>query len=285
MPETPCLICKSVATKKVTVIGDDYRVRRCDNCQFSWVDRRDLARPESKPDYEDYGYSRNILASFEQMQAGYVSGFKERVRRNLPDRDLSQCSFLDIGCANGEYLWTARQVGFGLVSGVEIDHAAAARAAEHGEIADHTGKLSNRSFDVIQIKNVLGNIEDPMSFLSDCLTVLSPAGTLFLDVLNQDSLTSSINKVAKYDGRRYGPLRPPYVINGFNPSSIAHVLNAFGLRQLWGTTSYVGSRLVPYGHCPAARVLGFVGSLAGRGSMLITESVWARKPSKERKNR
>jgi transposase-like protein len=71
---------------------------------------------------------------------------------------------------------------------------------------------------------------------------------------------------------RYGPLRPPYVINGFNQVSIKELYRRFGLTPTWISTSYMGTSVVPYAPNFTVKVLGLAGSLFGKGSMLIAEA-------------
>jgi 2-polyprenyl-3-methyl-5-hydroxy-6-metoxy-1,4-benzoquinol methylase len=270
-----CILCNSDRIQKTAVIGKDFTVWKCQECSFLWVDRQDLDKPEAFPSYESYQYNHNIRNHFEQMKNLYIEGFQKRIRRTLGNQSLENRSFLDVGCANGEYLWTARNIGFGQVSGVEIDPEAAMFAKAHGEVSDDIRKLSLQSYDVVQVKNVISNITDFSSFLTLCISVLKPDGFLLLDVLNQDSLTAILRNTLIRDYSRtgrYGPLRPPYVINGFNQSSLQELFRRFGLEPTWLGTSYMGNALVPYAPSHIAKTLGSIGSLVGRGSMLISES-------------
>lgn len=270
-----CPLCKSNNILERAKIGAAFKVWRCRECTLVWVDRSDLARPEAAPSYQDYDYNQGLRNAFEQMKPLYVKGLQDRIARTLGDRSLQNCSFLDVGCANGEYLWTAKSIGFGTVAGIEIDASAAKKASVYGEVADDVSKFAPSSFEVVQIKNVLSNIPDFVDFLSSCLKVLKPDGFLLLDVLNQDSLTALLrNNLARdyHKTGRYGPLRPPYVINGFNQASIKELYRRCSLTPTWISTSYMGTSLVPYAPNFTVKVLGLAGSLLGKGSMLIAEA-------------
>jgi 2-polyprenyl-3-methyl-5-hydroxy-6-metoxy-1,4-benzoquinol methylase len=272
---TNCLLCSSNNIQKCTTVGAFFQVWRCGECTFTWVDRNDLAKPEATADYQEYDYNQNMRNSFEPMKPLYVKGLQQRIYRTLGDRALKNCAFLDVGCANGEYLWTAKSMGFGTVAGVEIDDSAAKLASVYGEVTDDVGKFSPSTFDVVHIKNVLSNIPNFVDFLTSCLKVLKPDGFLLLDVLNQDSLTALLRNNLARDYQktgRYGPLRPPYVINGFNQASIKELYRRLGLTPTGISTSYMGTHLVPYAPNLLVQILGFTGSLFGKGSMLITEA-------------
>jgi SAM-dependent methyltransferase len=270
-----CPLCNSKNIRERAKVGAFFKVWRCRECTFTWVDRSDLAKPEAAPSYQDYDYNQGLRNAFEQMKPLYVKGLEQRIFRTLGDRSLQNCAFLDVGCANGEYLWTAKSMGFGKVAGVEIDASAAKEASIYGEVVDNVCKFAPSSFDVVQIKNVLSNIPDFVDFFSSCLTVLKPDGFLLLDVLNQDSLTALLRNNLARDYQktgRYGPLRPPYVINGFNQASIQELYRRLALTPTCISTSYMGTALVPYAPNFTVKLLGLTGSLFGKGSMLITEA-------------
>jgi SAM-dependent methyltransferase len=251
-----------------------YRVLRCPNCSLAWVMRVDLKQQGEAADYQDYGYNHNIQRHFAAMRERYQRGLRDRLAR-ASLTDLTNRRFLDVGCANGEYLRTALDLGFHQASGIEIDESARSRAQVHGPVALSAAEFRGEKFDVIQIKNVLSNIEDPGAFLAAQLDLLSDDGVLIVDVLNQDSLTASLRGlVSSVRGARgrFGPLRPPYVINGFTTRSLSLMLERHGLRVGHLSTSYMGSDMVPYGPSFVATNLGRLGTFLGKGSMLISES-------------
>lgn len=270
MGAVACPLCGSNAQKERRTDRAFYHIWRCSRCRLEWIDRNDLTKPEATPSYENYGYNLAIMEEFGRMKAVYLKGFRQRIDRTVGSRGLSNCAFLDVGCANGEYLWTARQLGFGHVSGVEIDSVAAGHAGMYGDVFNDVRELSH-SYDVIQIKNVLTNIPDIIAFMAPCLEVLKPNGFLFIDVLNQDSFGSLLRHIFRRK-RRYGYLRPPYVINGFNRTSIAMLFWRLRLVPTLVSTSFVGSSSLPYSASFLPRAVGVTGKLLGRGSMLITES-------------
>lgn len=272
----PCPVCESIKSESVGIEINSCRIHRCINCTFCWVDREDLKNSPVKPNYENYGYNSQMTMSFEHLKRLYIKGFKARVKHSIGKKQLENCSFLDVGCANGEYLWTAKELGFGSVSGVEIDPVAAKRASVCGEVKENASQLTCTRFDVIQIKNVLSNIPNIIDFMQEYVGLLADNGTLFLDVLNQDCLTATLRVLLGQNGNkngRFGPIRPPYVINGFNRKSLAALFDRLGLKPQFTCTSYAGHPLIPYKSNPVIRALGFAGSLFGKGSMLVTESV------------
>lgn len=276
-----CPLCCSNNILQRGTAEEIFKIWYCRKCTFTWVDRNDLAKPEAEAFYEDYGYNQNLRSTFEQMKPLYFKGLQKRVSRTLGNRSLQNCAFLDIGCANGEYLWTAKSLGFGVVAGVEIDSVSAKQASSYGEVTDDVCKFPPASFDVVQIKNVLGNINDFVSFLNSSLKVLKPNGVLLIDVLNQDSGTALLRSILMRDyqeregaSSKYGYLRPPYVINGFNKASLNELFRRFDLIPIWLRSAYpIGNCYLPYtkdsNFVKKALFTGF--SMVGKGAYLLAE--------------
>lgn len=269
-----CLNCDANGSRELGRVGE-FRSWGCVACGFQWIDRDDLRQLEKRPTYDDYPYNAALRRSFEEMKPRYVAGLRRRLADRFGAADLARAAFLDVGCANGEYLWAARTVGFGAVFGIEIDPSAAERAREHGVVQADPAALGAETFDVIQIKNVISNIADFRPWLKSYVARLKPGGLLLLDVLNQASLTVRLRQIVYPDSRRSGRrghLRPPYVINGFTKHSLESLCRLSGLRLRGLRTSHLGSVDVPYASGSSlATVYGRIGSWIGRGSMLISE--------------
>lgn len=276
-----CPLCSSTNISKCGTAEGIFKVWQCGECMFNWVDRSDLAKPEAAPSYEDYNHNQNLRNQFEQMKPLYTKGLQQRISRTLGDRSLQDCSFLDVGCANGEYLWTAKSLGFGVVAGVEIDSVSAKQASAYGEVTDDVSKFPPVSFDVVQIKNVLGNIPDFISVMNSSIKVLKPNGVLLIDVLNQDSLIANLRSIVMNDyqervggSSKYGYLRPPYVINGFKKASLKRLFKRFNLTPIWMETSYPGSSYLPYYEVSNFVNKAFLAgvSTAGKGPFLLADA-------------
>lgn len=271
-----CLNCDSKGSRELGWVGANFRCWACDSCGFQWIDREDLRRPATRPTYEDYPYNASLRRTFEEMKPLYVAGLRRRLAERYGTANLDRLAFLDVGCANGEYLWAARTLGFGKVFGIEIDPKAAENARQHGEVHAEPSAIDSERFDVIQIKNVVSNIADFQPWLKDYVGRLESGGLMLLDVLNQSSLTARLRQIVYPDSRRSGRrghLRPPYVINGFSKRSFALLCERSGLRVRNLRTSHLGSMDVPYASGSSlANVSGRVGSWIGRGSMLISEA-------------
>jgi len=270
--EGDCLICEERAARPPVALGS-FRVYRCAGCGFRWVDRDDLDRAGSDASFQDYPHNAFLRRHFEAMKPLYLRGLQQRVARALPGRDLARCSFLDVGCANGEYLWAAQSLGFGVAAGVEVDAVAAGRARAFGPVSQDMCALPEASFEVVQLKNVVANLRDFRAFLMACVALAKPGGAVFVDAPNEDSLAAALRR-RRPGGRRrgaYGYLRPPHVINGFGKESLTRLVTQCGLAPTFCRTVWIGHPLAPYR--PSAldpmRMLGRL--LPGAGALLIVE--------------
>jgi SAM-dependent methyltransferase len=198
------------------------------------------------------------------MRPKYVRGLRRRILGHF--ETMADRGFLDVGCANGEYLDSARELGLNPVVGVEIDAEAAAKARIFGPV--HASmKDAGGPFDVVQCKNVLSNIEDFDGFFADLLSLTKPGGVLFLDVLNQFGLVARAKKMLG----RPGILRPPFVINGFSKAAVRALAAKHGAQVRTLQTTYSGSDLLPYRESLGLAVRGRFTRMLGAASMITAD--------------
>jgi len=231
---------------------------------FEWFDRSLLDNVDLVAAYQSYPYNRSLGQDFERMKPSYVRGLVRRVLKYHPKTE--GLSFLDVGCANGEYLEAARALAMSPVDGVEIDEEAREKASAHGRVYSNMNELRGR-YDVVQCKNVLSNISDPARFFAGLLDRTKPGGVLFLDVLNQFGLVASIKKTM----RRPGILRPPYVINGFSKEAVAELAKRRKAKVAWLGTTYAGSYLLPYRRSIGLVARGWAARMLGAASMIAAD--------------
>jgi SAM-dependent methyltransferase len=233
---------------------------------FEWFDRRFLEDVDLIAAYQSYPYNRSVGNNFKQMKPAYVRGLKKRILsyRSTPHG----LSFLDVGCANGEFLEAAWAIGMGPAAGVEIDEEAKKRAAAHGRVFSTMEEVQGQ-YDIVQCKNVLSNIANPMAFFASLLGKTKPDGILFLDVLNQFGLAALIKRALK----RPGALRPPFVINGFSKRSVVELARRSNATVVRLGTTYAGSDLLPYRRTLALVARGWVSEKAGAASMITADII------------
>jgi 2-polyprenyl-3-methyl-5-hydroxy-6-metoxy-1,4-benzoquinol methylase len=236
---------------------------------FEWFDRNLLDDVDLIAVYQSYPYNRSIGHDFERMKPAYIRGLRRRILKYHSKTE--GLSFLDVGCANGEYLEAARVLGMGPVDGVEVDDEARENAALHGRVFSIMSEVQGQ-YDVVQCKNVLSNISEPDLFFAGLLERTKPGGVMFLDVLNQFSLVALIKRALS----RPGILRPPFVINGFSKDAVAALAKRKKARVAWLGTTYAGSDLLPYRRDLGLVVRGWSTRTIGMASMIASDIILGR---------
>ena len=233
---------------------------------FEWFDRGLLNDMDLVGVYQSYAYNRSIRHDFGRMKPAYIRGLLWRILKYHPQTD--GLSFLDVGCANGEYLEAARALGMSPVEGVEVDEEARTRAAAHGRVSSSMDELHGQ-YDIVQCKNVLSNIRDFRAFFTCLIGKTKPGGVLFFDVLNQFGIVARIKQIRG----KPGALVPPFVINGFSKKSVAELARRNKARVAWLSTTYVGSDLLPYRRSLGLVARGWATMMIRAASMISAEII------------
>jgi 2-polyprenyl-3-methyl-5-hydroxy-6-metoxy-1,4-benzoquinol methylase len=135
------------------------------------------------------------------------------------------CSLLDIGCGDGAFLAIARDCGW-RVLGVELDPAAAARAARRGleVVQGDIGALDGHEgrFDAVTLSHVIEHVHDPLHLLRACHRLLKPGGQLWLETPNIDSCGHRLY------GSHWRGLEAPRHLVVFNATSLLAALRLSG---------------------------------------------------------
>jgi SAM-dependent methyltransferase len=148
--------------------------------------------------------------------------------------------FLDVGCAGGALLNTARELGF-TVQGVELSEDAARIARETFGVPVFTGelldaRLADASFDVVYMGDVIEHLPDPVKTVREIHRILSVGGLLVLDLPSQTNSLASRIGFLLYDllGKRVTASLPPYHLFEYRPRSISFLLQecGFGIVRL-----------------------------------------------------
>ena len=130
------------------------------------------------------------------VSAGYVRSCQrcndwsgQRVARLRPK------SLLDVGCADGAFLFQYLDYKPDLFCGIEAAPALRDKAEKRGiktEAVDLNGvwPYTDDSFDVVHCAQVIEHLHNTRLFVQECLRVLKPGGTAFI---TSENLTSFLN--------------------------------------------------------------------------------------------
>ena len=228
------------------------RILRCKDCSFAFKEARSS--------------DRDLATLYRELDGGvYESESRGRLRTarrhlKIVERFASRGKLLDVGCASGLFLKCASEAGWN-VCGIE-PAAVLARNAERllagsGRVVCASlleADLAPASFHVITLWDVLEHVNDPISTLRRCFTLLRPGAYLFLNVPDINSLPARLL-------RSRWPLLLPEHLSYFTRESLKRCGKLSGLepvsflrRPASFSLEYVFYRLMQHG-IPGSRIL------------------------------
>jgi SAM-dependent methyltransferase len=213
------------------------KILRCRACRFGFR----ALRPAEEELFTLYRQLDPEV--YEKESRGRIKTAKRHLR--IVQRYVAGGRVLDVGCASGAFLDCAADAGWSVV-GVEpaefLCHKAKQLLHGRGEVFCvplQQADLPASSFDVVTLWDVLEHVPDPLRFMQHCAKLLKPAGYLFANVPDLDSVQARIL------GERW-PLLLAEHLNYFNRQSLSLCGN---LAQL---------RLVAFGRRPASFSLEYI---------------------------
>lgn len=159
--------------------------------------------------------------------------------RHLPVPKPGHNRLLDAGCGSGDFVWTAKTLGY-QAEGLEIDAKACAQARAHG-LTVHQGSFPNtslvsESFDEITLNHVLEHLHDPVGALREAFRLLRSGGRLWIAVPN---LQGASNRFWKENSRL---LESPRHLVMFDVNSMKRLLGESGFKNIRQIPIYNPSR-------------------------------------------
>ncbi|MBI5847142.1 MAG: class I SAM-dependent methyltransferase [Nitrospirae bacterium] len=197
MESKKCLLCGSVNLQRLFPV-EKFNLLQCRVCELQFLD----PLPDKKSLdllYENYYSNWGIDRLAEE-----VSFMKKRTFRNYLGRLPLQTvrgAFLDVGCATGEMLALAREMGYD-VYGVEVSPQGIQLCRQlygenkiMGKSLDH-GDFPADFFDVITLSDVLEHMPDPPGFIDMIEKMLKPLGLLM--IVTPDTLSWTNRIMGRY---------------------------------------------------------------------------------------
>lgn len=147
-------------------------------------------------------------------------------------------SLIEVGCAMGFFLESARNVGW-KVKGFEISRYASSIAKEQynldvscSDFLSEAVNLEERCTDTIVALDVIEHLRKPVKFLEESSRILRKGGLLLLSTGNISSIS------AKIFGRRWRMISPPEHLFYFSRKGLEQLLDASGfdildVQYLW----------------------------------------------------
>jgi 2-polyprenyl-3-methyl-5-hydroxy-6-metoxy-1,4-benzoquinol methylase len=237
--------------------------------------------------YRIQGHSAQSFGSHAFPAAVETLAFRILRHRNprLPIR-TGRGRALDIGCGNGSHLLALHTLGWD-VTGFDLRDKTDPAVREAG-IPVLTGCMDalrpyRGTFDVVSMWHVLEHLHDPAAWLTQVRELLSPDGTLVVEVPNSGSAA------ARLLGARWHQWDLPRHLSHFTPHTLARMFAKAGLRtqrlsllrktalpqslHAWAAAP-IGPRFLKSAQClrwfrRAANILGPPLSMIGPGENLL----------------
>jgi SAM-dependent methyltransferase len=300
-PVTSCDLCQGTRFEPVVsspdlgerIVAGEFQVVRCAACSLSMLSPR--PRPETianvyPSDYKFYdqvGVKRlrwwqRIAGRCPSVRAAWPIRLLVRLRQQIAFHRVppfhGQGVMLDVGCGNGDFLDTMKQLGW-TTFGVDLSSHALAAAGRKGhdvQSADaETLPFEAARFDLVHLSHVLEHTYSPRRALAGILRVLKPGGLLVMAVPNFGGFQ------ARAFGRFWSALDLPRHLYQFDSRTLRRYLEEAGfvIRELatrTGATSLAKSvrlfanqwlgtswRRDPAGLVAPCEVLTFLSTLVG----------------------
>lgn len=171
--------------------GEPFHLVICSQCGLIYLSPRpttDEISAHYPDEYEAYQLDAEAMSMTQAWHSNRMWGMQTKFlnkHHSLPGR------LLDIGCATGEFLNTARQVGWE-VYGLEMIAEYAQRARDRFNLDVIRGtlesvELPDNTYDAITMWDVLEHLPDPRYALDQCHRLLKPNGILVFSIPNLSS--------------------------------------------------------------------------------------------------
>lgn len=177
------------------------------------------------------GYQRQAAVRFadqREFDPKFVASVEQLARH------VTRGEVLDLGCSSGEFLWLARQRGFG-VQGVELNPDTAAMAQANG-LPVFVGRLEDgafgaAAFDAVHLGDVIEHVKDPEGVLRRVHELLRPGGVALVITPNHDAFfPRATYRLFRATGTPWSHPTPPFHLNQFSVTSLTRLLEQTGFR-------------------------------------------------------
>lgn len=233
-----CPICLSKDQITLRFKKNDYRIYQCCDCRGLFVhpqpEEKDLLDIYSK-EYFQRGNKYKPVGANPCRDPNYHN---DLAKLNLIKKHKTSGRLLDVGCAMGGFLKVARDQGFD-VNGVEVSQYATEYVKNNLGIEVSncplpSAGLSEESFDVITLWDVIEHLSDPHPTLAAANKLLRRDGILLLSTGDVSSL------LARIMGSHWHLLTPPQHLFFYMPQSMEKVLkpHRFVLKEILYLSKY-----------------------------------------------
>jgi len=229
-----CPICSNKHIEKYWAMPG-YRLSKCPKCTMVW--------DHFPPDNITSQYEKNYFSN-ENPKGGYANYFEgmEINKKTFNDRLKKlekhfnkKVKLLDVGCALGDCLLVAKNLGWENIYGLELSKYASDFAKKRG-LKIYNGTLLknkiNQKFDLITMQDVIEHVENPIQNLQAAYNLLNKKGVIYLVTPDVGGLWHKILK------RFWYHYKPGEHIMYFSEKSIKKALQKSGFNNIKTSKTY-----------------------------------------------
>jgi len=201
---------------------------RCKNCNLIYMN------PMEKVSKTNEYYSKAKNTHAPTIRECYLRTAKSQVR--LIQKYAGGTNLLDIGCAQGFFLFGASKAGY-TTKGIEISQDAAAYAIKEFGLDVEAKpfeelRFPENHFDVVTLWQVLEHVPYPLMMLKEVHRILKPGGLVVASTPNIGGIPAKILRKRWWDIKRLH-------LNQFNTKTLANILQNAGFKNM-SAVSYRG---------------------------------------------
>jgi 2-polyprenyl-3-methyl-5-hydroxy-6-metoxy-1,4-benzoquinol methylase len=201
---------------------------KCKNCHLVYMN------PIEKVSKTNEYYSNAKNSHAPTIRASYLRTAKSQI--GLVQKYANGTDLLDIGCAQGFFLFSAAQAGY-KVKGIEISQDAAEYAKREFGLdveakAFEELQFPGNHFDVVALWQVLEHVPYPLAVLREVHRILRPEGLLVVSTPNIEGIPSRFLRKKWWDIKRLH-------INQFSTKTLMDILRNAEFRNI-SPASYRG---------------------------------------------
>jgi 2-polyprenyl-3-methyl-5-hydroxy-6-metoxy-1,4-benzoquinol methylase len=201
---------------------------RCKNCNLIYMN------PMEKVSKTNEYYSKAKNTHAPTIRECYLRTAKSQVR--LIQKYAGGTNLLDIGCAQGFFLFSASKAGY-TTKGIEISQDAVAYAIKEFGLDVEAKpfeelRFPENHFDVVTLWQVLEHVPYPLMMLKEVHRILKPGGLVVASTPNIGGIPAKILKKRWWDIKRLH-------LNQFTTETLANILQNAGFKNM-SAVSYRG---------------------------------------------
>lgn len=218
----------------------------CSDCGHHWY----LRQPSPEQLSLMYANGRRLLSGAVSREP--TQEMLAEMRRLAKLIGKEQPRLLDFGSGFGRWARAAAQAGF-CVHAYEPSEARGAESVEEFTLVHDLSEIAGKSFDAINLEQVLEHVPDPVETLQIILAFCTAETVLRIRVPNilRPPEGAKVWVDWPYDGKRVHAMAPFEHLHGFTPDSLHCLLERSGFRFLAAHTLF--------GNYPATVLRQFIG--------------------------